>query len=219
MELAIRLREVIDAAKEKPCADCGNWYARKFGGQMTFDHLDPSKKRFNIGTIGVNDANELGHNLVDVPTLLEEIRKCEVVCRACHNKRERRREEDLRAELRRKEEERRREEECEVWRVFGAAPPIGYRLWLDAFDRLGRILALAHERGEAARASREHFRSWDFIWSTAIRLVVDRVSRGFMSQVFERPKVVTAAPTDRNAWKKLVNPAPRPWKADRGGGT
>lgn len=216
MQLAIRLREIIDLAKERPCKDCRNWYARAFGSQMTFDHLDPSRKLFNIGTVGVNDSNVLGHNLVTPQVLREEISKCDVVCRACHDKREKRRKAEKALAL----EARAREEACEAWRSFGRAVTIGHFQWLEVFDRLGRILARAHDHDRVAadqRARDEAHRAlslaWEATWTNAISNVVKLCSRGFLSPVFERHKVVKKE--EKQTWKKFVNLAPRPWKADR----
>jgi hypothetical protein len=89
IKIALQLREAIRAAKARPCSDCGNLYAHDFGSRMTFDHLDPEKKLFDIGSIGVNDEGAIGHRLVRMRQLLEEIAKAEVVCRDCHTKRER----------------------------------------------------------------------------------------------------------------------------------
>jgi hypothetical protein len=74
-KLAIRLREVIDAAKERPCKDCGNWYASEVRRPDDVRSPRPVEEAASTsGPIGVNDANVLGHNLVDVPhVLLEEI--------------------------------------------------------------------------------------------------------------------------------------------------
>ncbi len=62
----------IRKLKEKPCTDCKiqyEWY------KMSFDHLDPSIKLDNIGTLITRNNLKL---------LLEEVDKCEVVCLNCH---------------------------------------------------------------------------------------------------------------------------------------
>lgn len=66
-------REIIRAAKEVPCADCGIEYPYYV---MQFDHL--GEKKFNIGQTGPSCARE---------KLLAEIAKCEVVCANCHSER------------------------------------------------------------------------------------------------------------------------------------
>lgn len=91
VSFAGKLREMIYAAKNRPCTDCRNFYVQSSGVRMTFDHLDASKKLFDIGSVGVNEHGELGHRLVHMKTLKEEIAKCEVVCLRCHKKREERR--------------------------------------------------------------------------------------------------------------------------------
>jgi hypothetical protein len=206
--LALLLRSILHEAKTRPCADCGNFYPRTFGGQMTFDHLDPTKKLFNIGGVGMSDDGELGHNLVTPEVLRAEIAKCEVVCLVCHKKRERRREAE-RAQL----------AERGAWIVFGPAAEIGHRLWVDAFRRFGLAFHAAHARGLEVQRARERNQRFDFEihWCTAVARVVSLCSRGFFSKVFDPPALarpkLTRAEVDR--WKKLVNPAPRPWKEGR----
>lgn len=90
-----RFQRILREVKAVPCKDCG----RHVPGQMTFDHIDPSTKKFTIA-----------HGWYkSVQTLLAEIAKCEVVCGSCHRMREKRRGvmyalrsrmiEELRAEL------------------------------------------------------------------------------------------------------------------------
>ena len=67
------LRHILQAAKDRPCADCGRRYPAYV---MDFDHRDPTEKRFNIGRDALNRCSE--------PTLRAEIRKCDVVCANCH---------------------------------------------------------------------------------------------------------------------------------------
>lgn len=67
--------EAHQAAKSKPCADCGvqlRFY------QMQFDHRDPSKK--------VERVSSLAHDR-NMEKLLAEIAKCDVVCTVCHRRR------------------------------------------------------------------------------------------------------------------------------------
>lgn len=85
---AWRLRRLIYAGKNRPCADCNNFYAQGFGDRLTYDHLPGTKKDFDVGAVGVSVNGEIGHRLVSVDALLAEIRKCEVVCLGCHRKRE-----------------------------------------------------------------------------------------------------------------------------------
>jgi hypothetical protein len=51
---------------------------------MTFDHIPGFKKKFNLGDIGLDFLPSLN-------AIRAEIRKCQVVCRSCHDKRELRR--------------------------------------------------------------------------------------------------------------------------------
>lgn len=68
-------KAIINSAKDKPCADCGVRYPPYV---MTFDHLDPTIKDFNIGIIGPT---------ISRARLIAEIAKCEVVCANCHAER------------------------------------------------------------------------------------------------------------------------------------
>jgi hypothetical protein len=63
---------------EHPCTDCGE----SDPVVLEFDHLDAGTKSFNIG-------QALPHR--NWESILEEIEKCEVVCRNCHRRRESRR--------------------------------------------------------------------------------------------------------------------------------
>lgn len=64
-------RSVIEAAKAKPCADCGGTFPSVV---MDFDHVR-GDKLFNIGSAGAHHGRQ---------ALLDEIAKCEVVCANCH---------------------------------------------------------------------------------------------------------------------------------------
>lgn len=67
------LKRLSDQLKNKPCADCQGWYEPC---QMQFDHRDPSKKILEIGQmVSRNSA---------VSSILEEAKKCDVVCANCH---------------------------------------------------------------------------------------------------------------------------------------
>lgn len=72
-----RKRKLILEAKNRPCLDCG---VQAAVADMSFDHIR-GKKSFNIG-----DGPRFGWKV-----LVEELRKCEVVCRPCHTVREYRR--------------------------------------------------------------------------------------------------------------------------------
>lgn len=63
-------REMILAAKAKPCADCKVRYPAFV---MDFDHVR-GEKRAAIGT----------HGRFGLKALAEEIAKCDVVCANCH---------------------------------------------------------------------------------------------------------------------------------------
>lgn len=73
-----RLRELVRAAKARPCADCGVVYPYYV---MQFDHV--GDKAFTIGTA-------IGRG-VAVDRVFAEIEKCEVVCANCHAERTHRR--------------------------------------------------------------------------------------------------------------------------------
>jgi hypothetical protein len=70
--------EFINRKKMSPCMDCkiqyGPWV-------MEFDHRDPSQKKFSIC-----DGRNSG-----MAGLIEEMNKCDVVCRNCHAERTHRR--------------------------------------------------------------------------------------------------------------------------------
>jgi hypothetical protein len=67
-----RLRFLILEAKAKPCADCDLSYPPWV---MQFDHVR-GRKLFHLGAYR--------EDYVSVPTLLNEIKKCDVVCANCH---------------------------------------------------------------------------------------------------------------------------------------
>jgi hypothetical protein len=66
-------KEMIDRIKqERGCARCGY---NEHPEALDFDHNDPSLKMFNISSRAVHASEE---------RLLEEIRKCSVLCANCH---------------------------------------------------------------------------------------------------------------------------------------
>lgn len=77
MERTRPFREVVDAAKAQPCADCGGRFPLEC---MDFDHRDPEQKLLNVSYL---------INLRDMDLLQAEIAKCDVVCANCHRVRTR----------------------------------------------------------------------------------------------------------------------------------
>lgn len=74
----LEIRALINGMKNVPCADCNG----KFDPcVMDFDHIDPSKKKANIGVLARRS---------DMKHLMEEISKCEIVCANCHRLRTKR---------------------------------------------------------------------------------------------------------------------------------
>ena len=73
MRYEAKVRSMIVAAKDLPCADCGGrWHPLV----MEFDHLPGTTKRMNLGDAHARAAGRA--------TILAEIAKCEVVCPTCH---------------------------------------------------------------------------------------------------------------------------------------
>jgi hypothetical protein len=64
-------REIIIAAKSKPCVDCRRVYHYS---QMDFDHLPGFEKKFDLWSFSVRKPE----------TIRAEIAKCDVVCSNCH---------------------------------------------------------------------------------------------------------------------------------------
>ena len=70
-----KVKEIINNIKEKtPCSDCKKYYPSHI---MDFDHRDVSQKSFGIA----NGTTLSFHRL------MEEIKKCEIVCSNCHRER------------------------------------------------------------------------------------------------------------------------------------
>lgn len=70
-----KLRQIVVAAKEKPCVDCGRTYPTYV---MDLDHVR-GKKRLAV--------SRLVSRMVSEAALREEIAKCDVVCSNCHRER------------------------------------------------------------------------------------------------------------------------------------
>jgi hypothetical protein len=65
-------REAIQAAKNRPCADCGGTFPQEC---MDFDHIDErGPKLFNLSNSGTRRLE----------AVLAEIAKCDVICANCH---------------------------------------------------------------------------------------------------------------------------------------
>lgn len=67
-------RDFINKQKDKPCADCGKKYPHYV---MDFDHRNGVIKSGNI-------AHLLNQNFWTYEKLVEEIKKCDIVCANCH---------------------------------------------------------------------------------------------------------------------------------------
>jgi hypothetical protein len=70
-----RIIEMVEAAKARPCADCGRQLSP---WQMDFDHVSGKK---------VERVSQLAHQTGSIRLVLAEIAKCEVVCATCHRNR------------------------------------------------------------------------------------------------------------------------------------
>lgn len=73
----IELSEFVIALKQKPCMDCGVIYTHY---AMDFDHRDKSKKLASISKM-------INYHSYSKKKILEEIKKCDLVCANCHRKR------------------------------------------------------------------------------------------------------------------------------------
>ena len=67
-------KTIIEAAKDRPCMDCGVHYPPYV---MDFDHRDPKTKTFGIASGKTYTSTRLQ----------QEILKCDVVCANCHRER------------------------------------------------------------------------------------------------------------------------------------
>lgn len=63
---------VLEYLRRRSCVDCGTTDPRV----LEFDHRDPSDKRDHVSALIVN-----GYSL---PTIIEEIEKCDIRCANCH---------------------------------------------------------------------------------------------------------------------------------------
>lgn len=70
------LYETINRLKMVPCVDCKVQYSPWI---MDFDHKNPKEKVAGISRLISNNA--------DLEKILEEIKKCDVICANCHRER------------------------------------------------------------------------------------------------------------------------------------
>lgn len=66
-----KVREFVKAAKDAPCADCGQRFPYVC---MDFDHLDPGTKVMEVSRM----------TNLPIEQVKAEIAKCELVCANCH---------------------------------------------------------------------------------------------------------------------------------------
>jgi hypothetical protein len=76
-----KIKEILRAGKDKPCADCGERYPFYV---MDYDHRDGETKLCNVSALNA-------YRRVSMRNLLGEIAKCDVVCANCHRERTHRR--------------------------------------------------------------------------------------------------------------------------------
>ena len=74
-------REYLDAVKNRPCTDCGNWFPSEC---MDFDHRLGIVKKFTIGSAAYSKSLNL---------IVQEVAKCDLVCANCHRIRTKKRRE------------------------------------------------------------------------------------------------------------------------------
>lgn len=65
-------REWLDTYKNKPCNRCGNKFPSYV---MDFHHVNPDTKRFNLSAGIFRHSRE---------SILEELKKCILLCANCH---------------------------------------------------------------------------------------------------------------------------------------
>lgn len=70
-----QIRELIRRYKDRPCQDCGIKYEKS---RMSYDHVR-GIKRFNLG-------GSILHETIE--SVVEEIKKCDILCLGCHKIRE-----------------------------------------------------------------------------------------------------------------------------------
>jgi hypothetical protein len=79
----VRVKEILRAAKSRPCADCGTEYPYYV---MDFDHRPDEEKLVNLSNVRQRA------NSWNTEKLMREIAKCDVVCANCHRERTHQRE-------------------------------------------------------------------------------------------------------------------------------
>ena len=67
-------REFVSALKSGPCIDCGKRFPPYV---MDFDHRNEDNKHGNIGTL-------VSQSYYTIEKLMDEIKKCDLVCANCH---------------------------------------------------------------------------------------------------------------------------------------
>lgn len=70
---AVALKAWMLELKSKPCTDCRHKFPACC---MDFDHREPAKKKFNVGSMF---AHHYARELIEL-----EIEKCDLVCANCH---------------------------------------------------------------------------------------------------------------------------------------
>lgn len=71
------VRQILDAAKARPCMRCGNEFPTYV---MDFDHRPGTRKCFNLSLAR--------KGTIPLELVYAEMRKCDVVCSNCHRIRE-----------------------------------------------------------------------------------------------------------------------------------
>ena len=71
-ERLVEITQLLDNIKNVPCKDCGKNFP---ACARDFDHLDGHEKIANIADLRKN---------LSLIKILEEVKKCEVVCACCH---------------------------------------------------------------------------------------------------------------------------------------